>query len=196
MADAKSIINLGLGKIAASKISSITPPRSPLEKHCADGYPIWRDHELSKYDWVFAKAYSQLTLSGGLVTTPPDGRQYRYAMPNDCLRPIRTKQTEWEQRGSYIYSAYSTLVLEYIRKALEAEFVPPFIDVLASRVAIECVEYATQSNSKEETAQAKYTMSVNNAAKLNAFVIGPQDVRLDDNNSEWVDNRINPGLHD
>ena len=48
------IINLGLGKISSSLISRIDPPKSPLERYCADGYENWKRTEIAKRRWVFA----------------------------------------------------------------------------------------------------------------------------------------------
>jgi len=109
MPDAKSILNLGLGKIAASRIVSMDPPRSPIEKHCAQGYVHWRDLELAKRDWMFAYISGYpLTSEGPPLTSPTDGRAYRFGLPTDFIRPLRSKATEWERRGGYLYSASST----------------------------------------------------------------------------------------
>lgn len=184
--DDKTVINLGLGKIAAGSVSEINPPRTPLEKHCATGYPVWRDTELQKRDWYFALEYAELTKEGPDLDKAHDGRKYRFPVPNDLLKPIRDKFTEWEQRGKYIWSSRQTLTLPYVRRVMASEFVPLFIDVLACRVATESTEFATQSNTKGETAEAKYDRAVAVAARANAFVIGPQDTDLADENSGWI----------
>lgn len=184
--DDRAIINLGLGKIAAGSVSNIVPPKTPLERHCAQGYPIWRDSELQMRDWYFALTQQLLTLEGPEVDAAQDGRKYKFAQPNDMLKPIRDKYTTWEMRGKYFWSSSNQLLLPYIKRASSAEFNALFVDVLACRVAKESVEFATQSNSKEESAEVKYDKAVARAAKANAFVIGPQDVDLADENSEWV----------
>jgi hypothetical protein len=193
MADAKSICNLGLGKIAASKISSLAPPRSAVERHCAEGYPQWRDSELTRNTWAFALSYRALTKTGPDVSVPEDGRIYQYALPNDCMQPIRDKHTEWEQRGQFIYSVNSTLTLPYVKRANEADFHPLFVELLACRVAMECVEFATQSNTKGQAADQKYDYWLTEAKRVNAVIIGPQNVELDDDNDEWVQARMGIG---
>jgi hypothetical protein len=195
MADAKSVINLGLGKIAASRVVTLVPPKSAIERHCADGYPVWRDNELEIREWYFAVEHAQLTVSPleGQIK-PDDGRTYRYAVPNDMLRPIRDKRTEWQQRGAFIYSAQSTLILPYIARRVESVWPSLFIDVVACRVAKECVEFATQSNTKGDSAEMKYEKAVRNAARANAFVNGPIDARLDDANDEWILARMGTGI--
>lgn len=194
MADAKSVINLGLGKIAASRVVTLSPPKSQIERHCADGYPVWRDNELEIRDWYFAIENAQLTLSPAVTVDVGDGRIYRYAVPSDMLRPIRDKQTEWQQRGKYIYSSNSTLALPYIARRPESDWDSLFIDVVACRVAMECTEFATQSNTKGERADTKYKNAVSAAARANMFVNGPLDIRTTDQDDEWIAARICPGI--
>lgn len=189
MPDAKSICNLGLGKIAAPRVNSLSPPKSPIERHCADGYPTWRDGELEKRIWRFALSSKVLTKTGPDVDELGDGRKYKYALPNDCIRPIRNKFTEWEQRGLFLYSRYDTLTIPYVRRASETEFPSTFVEVLACRVGLESVEFVTQSNTKDQTIEGKYARAINDAARVNAFVVGPEDVRLADENSEWITSR-------
>lgn len=185
--DAKTICNLGLGKIAASRVVTLSPPRSPVEKHCADGYANWRDDELGKRRWVFALEAATLTQAGDPQDKLLDGRKYKYALPNDCLKPIRDKHTEWVQRGLFLWSAYSSLPpIEYIRKANENEFPADFVNVLAARVAMESTEFCTQSNTKLQNAGQLYKDAVQSAGRSNAFVIGPEDTSLDDDNSTWI----------
>lgn len=185
MADALSICNLGLGKISASTVTNLTPPRSGLEKHCSAGYPVWRDSELQKRVWYFAKKHQILTLSGE-DDSLKDGRKYKFAVPTDNIKLLRDKYTRWEQRGQHIWHSANTLTVEYVWRVPEALFDALFVDVLACRVGLESVEYATQSNTKGDSIQDKYNRAVMEAAKANAFVIGPQDVSLADENSEWV----------
>jgi len=191
MPDAKSILNLGLGKIAASRIVGLDPPRSPIEKHCAQGYVQWRDLELAKRDWMFAYVSGYpLTSEGPPLTSPSDGRAYRFALPTDFIRPLRSKATEWERRGGYLYSAYPLLEVDYIARVSENHFDNTFIEVLACRIALECVEFATQSNTKAQGLQVAYDDAIKIAGRLNAYITGPQDTTLLDSHSEWITARL------
>ena len=187
--DAKTICNLGLGKIGGSRVNSLSPPKSAVERHCAEGYTVWRDDELKKRRWVFAITYADLTKVGPDVDVANDGRKYKFSLPNDCLRPLRDKHTEWEQRGQFIYSAYSAMKLAFIARKPENEFPSDFVNVLACRVARESVEFATQSNTKEQSAETKYLNAVDDAARSNSFIIGPEDIQVADENSEWISAR-------
>lgn len=191
MTDALSVCNLGLGKIAASRISNLSPPRSPLERHCASGYPSWRDQEIAKRRWVFALADAQLTMTAAEPLTHTRN-PYQYTMPPNCLRPIRDKHTTWEVRGNFLYSCSTVQWLQFLQRVPETLFDPLFADVLASRVAVESVEFASQSNTKGQTADSHYLASVNEAARANAFIIGAENVQTADENDTWINGRWGP----
>lgn len=178
------VINLGLGKIAASQISRIDPPVSSLEKFCANGYPHWKPSELAKRRWVFATAIDYVLPQ--VAYLEDTDQPYKYELPANCLRPIRVKRTEWIQRKRFIHSAYEGLKISYIEDVPASGFDPLFVEVLACRVALESVEYVTQSNTKKADAAQLYKMAVSEAAQNNAFVIGPEDIQDDDNVFPWL----------
>lgn len=181
------IINLGLSKIASSRIARIQPPGTQLEAFMAVNYQSWKRHELSRRRWVFATEDDYLLTLNEVVAGIE--QPYKYNMPIDCLRPIRDTRTEWKQRGKHIYSAYDTLRIHYIRNAKEDEFDPLFEEVLACKIAKESAEYVTQSSTKRQLAEAAYEAAVADAGKNNAFVIGPELVGQDDAAFSWVSNR-------
>lgn len=185
------IINLGLSKIAASRINRIDPARTPLETYMAGNYPQWKREELTKRRWVCALEENYtLTLTDTLTETD---KPYRYLLPANCLRPIRGKCSEWRQAGRSLYSAYPTLKIDYIRNISESEFDPLLNEVLACKIAMESCEYVTQSNNKKADAESKYDRAVSTAAQANAFVIGPEDIASDDNDYSWVTARYTGG---
>jgi len=181
------IINLGLSKIASSRISRISPPGTQLEAYMNVNYQSWKRQELSRRRWVFATEDDYLLTVSEVVAGIE--QPYKYNIPVDCLRPIRDKRTEWKQRGKHIFSAYDTLRINYIRNASEDEFDPLFEEVLACKIAKESAEYVTQSNSKRQLAESAYDAAVADAAKNNAFVIGPEDIQEDDSVFSWVSSR-------
>ena len=185
------IINLGLSKIAASRINRIDPARTPLEQYMAQNYPQWKREELTKRRWNFSLSINyQLTLTNTIEGVE---QPYRYLLPADCLRPIRNKYDEWRQAGRSIYSAYPVLIIDYIRNVSEADFDPLFNEVLGCKVAMESCEYVTQSNSKKADAESKYDRAVATAGQANAFVIGAEDIAADDGDYTWVSVRYTGG---
>ncbi len=181
------IINLGLAKIGSSRIRRINPPQTSLEKFISEAYLHWKQSELSKRRWVFATEH-EFSFSQVEELTET-ARPFKYQVPADCVRLIRYPSTEWIQRGQFIYSAYEALKGDYIRLADESEFDAWFNETLATRVALECVEYVTQSNTKKETVERWYARSIADAGKANAYVIGTEDLDQVDEHFEFLAGR-------
>src|SRR5690606_3279827 len=106
------IINLGLSKIASSRVSRIDPPVSPLERFVAEGYDHWKRSELTKRRWVFATEDDYILTR--TETLENVDRPHKFQLPVECLRPVRGKRTEWKQRRRFLYSAYDTLRVSMI----------------------------------------------------------------------------------
>lgn len=181
------IINQGLGKFSASRISTITPPKTSLEVHCT-GYTQWKESELSKRRWVFARNM-QYDLPEMTPVTDREDFIYRYVLPDTVLRPVRGKQTEWSQEGRYIFSNVADLTIPVVMNVPEAQFDPLFVDVLACRVWLECWNKVTQTATSNEDAKNAYAEAVREAAKANAFVIGPEDINNDDTAYDFITGR-------
>lgn len=184
------VINGGLSKISSNRIGQIAPPKTSLEGYMAANYPHWKRTELTKRRWVFAlEEQYALTLDSSRTDGVP--KPHKFALPVDCLRPVRSKTTEWVQRGRFIFSAYDALSIDYIRNAAEAEFDPLFDEVLQCKIAFESAEYVTQSTSKKDFAYKLYKEAVSEAGQCNAFIIGPEDIQADDDDFSWVSGRYN-----
>lgn len=184
------ILNLALGKMTPNRIIHDNPPRNDLETYMVSKYAVWRFTELTKRRWVFAMADDyELTLSATLTNEPADYRKYKYALPNDCLRALRTSVTEWKQRGKFLYSSAPRLKIDFVLDVPEADFDPLFIDVLASWIAIQSCMYVTESNTKKQQLKEEYVASVAEAKRINAFTIGPEDYGADDNDFSFITSR-------
>lgn len=171
------VINGGLSKIAASRVSTIAPPQTNLERFMADNYEQWRDAELSAHRWRFALEYRALTLQSTSTTL---AKPYAFGIPNDAMRAIREKGTEWEQRRKLLYSAYPTLTALFVVRVTENDFDPLFAEVLSCKVAFESAEYVTQSNTKKADAKVLYDEAVDRARQMNAFLTGSEEVSGED----------------
>lgn len=183
------IINLGLGKISSSRVRNINPPTTPLERHVAEGYQHWRRSELQKHRWVFATVDDYALTQSEILDETRDYRKYKYDLPVDCLRPVRFQGADWKQRGRALYDRGDTLTIDYIADVPESEFDPLFVEVLACRVAMESVEYVTQSNTKEVNAVAKYDEAVSTARQNNAFIVGSEAIGADDYSFPFIADR-------
>jgi len=181
------IINQGLGKFSSSKIEQIDPPRNPLERQCA-GYTQWKEHELAKRRWVFATDLEyDLPYLG--MTTDRRVNLHKYQLPTTVLRPIRTSGAEWKQQGRTLLSAYEDLTIPVVLNVPEGEFDPLFVEVLVRRVWQETCNFVTQEDTARERADIAYDDAIREAAKSNAFVIGPEAISSDDNAYEFLTGR-------
>lgn len=193
--DAKSIINLGLSPLGAYNVSTITPPVTPLEKKCADQYPQWRDSRLTANRWVFARNYEVLTLGAPSPSMATAERPHAFALPNNCLRPIREKSAKWEQRGKHLYHNAATLTIEFIARVVEADFDPLFVDTLAAWITYRMCEYVTQSNIKKADAKSDYEDTIKVARAANALIIGnDEQIGEADDDDDWISARRGAGL--
>jgi hypothetical protein len=193
--DAKGILNQGLRLLGSYSVNSIAPAGTPLERHCAEGYPQWRDSELIRRRWVFNRATVTLTVTG----SAPDAtamHPYAFDLPSDCLAPVRQKGDTWVQkRGRKIYHSDTTLDFEYKARVVETDFDTLFNDTLACRIAFEMCEWVTQSNVKKSDALELYRKSIAVAAANNALIIGAEDsVHETEGQDEWLNARYGYGL--
>lgn len=183
------VANLGLGKLSASRISVLSASGTPLERHITAGFAHWRKSELLKHRWVFATIDNfEMTLSDTLDEAE-DGRIYVYDLDTDVLRPIRTQDAEWKQRGRKLYSKYDTLTISYLQTTTVIED-DLFIEVLACRVARECVEYITQSNTKKADIIREYDEWIDQAKRNNAFIVGSEDINMHDEDYPFIAARM------
>ena len=191
MPSREQICNLGLSKISAFRVSSLSPPKSAVEQECAAGYELWKQQELVKKRWVFARKREAQTYSS-VDNTREDGRIYVYEVPADCLRPIQPNETahRFTPEGTKLYSRNSALILEYIFNVDDSLLVPLFVDVLACRVAIEEAEPRTQSNQKKEFAQGLYNTAIAVAGALNAYITEPETHDAPDEAFSWLNARL------
>lgn len=188
----KEVCNMGLGKIGASRVNNLQPPVSTLEVKCAAEYQQWKSSELRKRRWVFATTLISLS-SITTITSPPDDRTYKFQKPGDLLRAIRPKNCTWVQRGEFFYDFTSPISLEYIRDVPDNEMTDPqFIDVLAARVAVECAELASQSPGKKRESLILLKDALEDAGRLNAFVIDPHQTEGDEWAYTWDNARTSP----
>lgn len=178
------VANIGLAKLSSSFVSRLDPPRTSLERHISAGYEHWKRSELTKRRWLFATEDDYpLALEATLADVD---RPFKYRLPSEALRPLRSSRTEWQQRKRFIRSNEENLKISFIENVAEADFDPLFVEVLGARVALESVVFVTLSNPKGVTAQSRYDRAVADAARVNAFVRGPEDVGADDNDYEFL----------
>lgn len=181
----KDIVNLGLGKITSSFITSLSPPSTPLEKRASAGYAHWRNSELAKRRWAFAWRTMTLTQSP-MADADEDEYEYRYTLPDSVGRVMRGKRQIFQIRDGYLYSNDSPLRVAYIAAVSETEFDPLFIDVVACRVAKEMMRSVPLDVNRGESIEKEYKDAIRTAGVANAFLLPDELHGQEDYEDDWV----------
>lgn len=158
-------------------------------------YETARDEVLKAFDWGFANAYKDLTLS--TEKSPNPKFPYVYDCPNDCIaaRAIIDTVKGEEKKFQVIANALgekSFLAqveharLRYTRR-IEKEilFEPEFALVLSYYLAALAGETITGQQKKADACLQKYEWKLNKAKQLNA----QEGATEDEDNSEYYDVR-------
>jgi len=167
------ICNLGLQKIGASRISSLTED-SKNANECSACYSHLRDAELRRHNWNFAR--KRVTLAPSDVT-PDFDYDYAFPLPSDCLRilPPAVNGLDWrieshEGQTAILTNDGSSLEVNYISRVTDtARFDPSFDEMLACRIADHLCEMLTGSNAKAVKANNDYKEARAEARRNNAF---------------------------
>ena len=85
MASEISISNMALSHIGQSKTIQSFDENTTAALWCSAFYEHARDVLLSEYPWLFAKQQLSIALTG----KAPTGWAYQYALPINCLNPLK-----------------------------------------------------------------------------------------------------------
>lgn len=184
------VCNIAQKLLGAEELGSIAPPRTVNEKRYAAIYETYRDAELRKRRWNFAKQFFQLTPTGDPIVTD-NATLYRFQWPNNAVRVIRESGSIWIPSGRQLLADAQTLKVWFICSTSAAEMDPLFAVMFACKLAETLCEAITQSNEKKKTAAEQYEMARREAGAANAFEIGPEDIAADDSKFSWVQSRNN-----
>lgn len=144
MASDVDICNLALGHFGQDAlVATIDPPDGSAEaEHCARFYPIARDEMLESAVWSFATKRKALAAK----TNDRTDWAYRFALPNDCLKPQRLlpegytddidDQVPFDVEGQDLYTDDASPTLVYTWKLTDAtKFSPLFTSALSYLLA-------------------------------------------------------------
>ncbi len=106
MPSVSDICNMALSHVGSdTTVTSITPPDGSVEAgHCARFYPIARKEALESSKWTWCKKRELLAP----VTNPSTIWNYAYALPADCLSPVRVLNKAYVQ--NYITWPYQDII--------------------------------------------------------------------------------------
>lgn len=190
-----SIGNRALQILGAAPVISLTEENNRA-RALQVAFAAVRDAELHRRNWRFAIKRTTLP---ALSTTPDSGYAYQYQVPNDYLRLLpggdlfpMADLSDYRSTYAGLYSVEGDRILtdigaplsiRYIARITDAsKFNASFAEALAARLAWECCETITQSDSKQQLAERRYTMALREARRANAFEMAAEPVADD----SWV----------
>lgn len=169
------IVNRALDKLGAETIVSLTQDLENA-RIMNRAYLIVLDSLLRSHNWNCAIKRQALA---PLSTTPVGiDFTYEFQLPSDCLRPIFPNDvTDWTIEGKKLLTNDGdTIYLRYISTLTDPNDMDScFVDVFASKLAMECAEKCTQSATKRKLAAEEYMEALKVARKSNAFEKLPED---------------------
>jgi hypothetical protein len=195
MASEVGIANAALIKLGADRITSLEDNVDRARVLNAR-YADVRDAELRRHRWLFSLARHSLPAD---ATVPMFGYDYQYTLPADCLRVIQVNDYDlgpnlsdyraapmqlWSIEGRKIYTSLPPpLKVRTIQRITDTGLYDPcFVEALAARLAYECCERITQSDSKRQLALADYRLAIREAIQANALEVAPGDTTDD----SWI----------
>lgn len=191
--DQVAIANRALTKLGAARIIALDDD-SQASNTLDSMFDIVRDAELRANLWHFSKARAELP---ALSDPPLFGFRYQYQLPADFLRLIQVNDARtnpnptvdgWYsvEGGRILIDQPAPLRIRYVRRVEDPTlFDALFVEAFACRLAAECVETLTQSNTKKQAAWQEYQEAVAIARRANA--IERATVATDDDT--WLESR-------
>lgn len=199
MASEVDIANLALAKLGAGTIISLDDddPKAVVLKL---NFATIRDKELRARRWRFSLARHELLAD---AIAPAWGFGYSYPLPAGCLRVIQIGEydlgpnlSDYRAAPTELWSIEGRAILTNLPAPLKVRTIQQitdtglfdacFVDALASRLAYECCERITQSDSKRQLAWSAYREAIREATRANAFEGATQEATDD----TWVMARI------
>jgi hypothetical protein len=177
---AVEICNMALGRIGVKAFIDDLDDTSRMEAVvCKQFFQPSLDGMLAMFPWDFTQGLVQLT---GPLSNPRNGWAYMYALPADCLNPIRLQtdavvfppsskdriayQIGYDStNGAVLLTNYPDMYLVYTRKVTDIALLPPlFCDALAWKIAADAAMALAVKGDFEQVARERYHQVVSNAA--------------------------------
>lgn len=181
-----SIANLALQKLGAANIVALnSSPGSAADMNSC--FESIRDDELRKYRWKFAIRRAILAPHS---TAPLFQYNRAFAVPSDFLALIKPSRLgmDWhlelhEGVQCILTNDGASINVRYIARVTDpALFDPSFVQMFACKLAWQCCERITQSNTKRDAMMREYDFHRAEARRMNAFEKEVQPQPMD----EWL----------
>jgi hypothetical protein len=193
MSSQVSIANRALAKLGDERILLLTD-NIKSARTISGMYEEVLLAELRRYRWKFATKRAQIM---ALVATPSWGYSFEYPLPDDFVSLIQVNdfyvqsrdanQAAWSvEQGSILTNLPAPLKIRYTAKIDNAGFYDPlFVEAFACKLALECCETLTQSESKFQRVSEQYKFALSEAYRQDA-IENPPDILP---NGSWLDSR-------
>lgn len=189
MAGEVELCNRALQKLGAARITSLEE-NSVNARAVKLAYETLLSVELQDHPWNFA--IQRYSVAEDLVP-PAWGRAKSFTMPAGYLKilPPYPEQNynyrDWiEESGKIITNDGTPLQVRCVMAITDASKMSAlFRDMLAARIAWDCAEQLTQSNSKNAQLEAAYEKAKNRAKRHNAS----QNVPMESVTDTWITGR-------
>lgn len=194
-----SICNRALQLLGSDTIISLTDDNNRARAMNLAYQPV-RDAEQERHRWRFCIKRDSLA---ALATAPSFGYAYQYQRPNDYLRLIEggdltsaADLSDYRTGSSALYSIEGDRILTDLGAPLNIRYLariedtslfsPSFCEALSARLADDCCERITQSDSKRQLSTAAYKRAIQEAVRANALEVATESQA----DSEWVVGRV------
>lgn len=183
------LCNIALSMLGSDEISDLSD-ESKEGYLCNRHYSRVRDAVLRAHQWNFAVTRVDLAED---ATDPVFEYTYRFALPTDCLRVIRTESDSlgytpnYRIEGRYVYTDDSTCAIEYIKQVTDVTVYDAlFVDVLTARLAAELAYALTDNATLASNMRALYEEKLREARNVDAQEGAPREAM----GSNWLDARV------
>lgn len=172
------ICNRALQKLGAKRITSLSEA-SVSARAMNTAYEPVKKSLLRSYLWSFALERAELAAE---ATEPDWGRANSFPLPSDFLRlapdyneDVRNDR-DWEIEGTNILSDDSSpIYIRYVKDVTDpTKFDALFCEALSTKLALECCEELTQSNTKKADLKEDFKMTIVEARRCSAIEKPPR----------------------
>lgn len=187
MADVMEICNSALIKMGAEPLLNLEEPNKKAAT-LKLRYPLIRDAELRRRRWRFSLDRAYLAAD---AEAPPFTYARSFTLPARALRVIQVADVniglnlaDYRSNGSAPFSIEGNKILTNYPAPLAVRFIQriespglfdaAFVESLASRIAYECCETITQSDSKKKGLFDDYRFAIREAVAANAIERPPE----------------------
>lgn len=184
--NAVSICNSALVKIGAERIVALSD-NTPAAIACNEQFAKVRDEVLRAHPWNCVISRVELS-SVADYEDPMEEWAYKFSLPSDCLRVLRTKDdVDHKIEGRYLLAQDSSCVIQYIKQETDyTKYDAMLLETLSTRLAVDLSYAITQSKVVAEMLMAQYQRLLSEARSVDAQEGTPEDTVITD----WIQTRI------